>query len=262
MIAKYRFNKIVEPRNGYYVSYTPPSTARLSAILVIVFSDNTPEEVTVRNIMEQELESWIKRYPVPLMVYSFDIDDNRLVSGDIYEMTLVGWIDRDSNAIVTSWKGNDLNEAMKKFPINKELPEIYADIPYKTEKEVKEENLTARKNSIIGSRVLKVVLSLWLAAIPAGWAIYQAFGPEWIGWIALGYVLWQALGVAGRIWGIKKPTENETEQAEIKRKKEHYYYHCELNPQGFIRLRSENFSENIRKSNREDFDKIMSERAE
>lgn len=227
------------------------------ARLDIVFSVNGPEETALKKIMEEELGTWIKRYPVHLMVSAFDADDNLLVSADFYERVLFGWID-DENKITTSWRGADFSAAVKKNPVNKPWPDIYTDVPYKTAEEIKAENAAARKDMIKGNKALKIVLSLWLVAIPAGWAIYQTFGPKWIGWIAISYVLWKAFSVAGRIWGIKKLSENQLKQVEKEREKEHHHHHCKLNPEGFIRLRNENFLQDVRNINKEEFDKIMS----
>lgn len=41
--------------------------------------------------------------------------------------------------------------------------------------------------------------------------------------------------------GWLKPTQREKEKAEKDLRMEHYFYHCEQNPEGFIRLKNENF---------------------
>lgn len=45
-----------------------------------------------------------------------------------------------------------------------------------------------------------------------------------------------------KILGISKPSKREEEKAEIERKRAHYFYHCERNPEGFLKLKVENFS--------------------
>jgi len=260
MTIKYRFEKIEEARKNYYVSYTPPIADINFASLHVVFSDNPPDEPFIRKIMESELKYWIDRYPVPLMVTSFDTNDNSLISGDYYEASLVGWIDRNQNAIITSWKCRDLDEAIKQFPTEKEWPEIYTDIPYETAKEIEEKNAAARKELVKGVRILKVMLILWLAVLPAGWAVFITLGPAWVGGAIFVYTLWKSFNIACRIWGGKAPTNKAGREAEIARKKDHYYYHCERNPVGFEKLRTENFAEDLKKENLKEFDTIMSKK--
>ncbi|MCC5960053.1 MAG: hypothetical protein JJU08_12015 [Rhodobacteraceae bacterium] len=44
--------------------------------------------------------------------------------------------------------------------------------------------------------------------------------------------------------------------AEKKRKMEHYFYHCERNPAGFWRLKSENFESDKRERVRKEADEL------
>ncbi|MFP4004391.1 MAG: hypothetical protein ACLFV8_11495, partial [Alphaproteobacteria bacterium] len=95
-------------------------------------------------------------------------------------------------------------------------------------------------------RLLKIGLVLWLAAIPAGYAIFEFLGPAWLGLIGLILVLWNALKTALKIWGYTKPSAQEEKEAEKRRKMRHYFYHCERNPDGFRRLMIENLENEAR----------------
>jgi hypothetical protein len=49
------------------------------------------------------------------------------------------------------------------------------------------------------------------------------------------------------IWGRKRVTRNN-EIISKKQKMQHYYYHCELNPAGFAKIKSENIKEKLKKT--------------
>jgi hypothetical protein len=118
---------------------------------------------------------------------------------------------------------------------------IYKDVPFRTDAEVKananREWLKIRKQNLI----LKVILALWLAAYPAAWAIVQYLGPEWLAVAVLLYSLWQAFRTARKLFWRVEPSKSEKEKAEKELKMGHYFYHCERNPEGFARLKVENF---------------------
>jgi hypothetical protein len=78
-------------------------------------------------------------------------------------------------------------------------------------------------------------------------AVFEYLGPEWVGLVALLYVLWKALHAGMKLYGFSRPSAKEEREAERTRKMEHYFYHCELNPEGFGRLKTENFERDARK---------------
>ena len=88
---------------------------------------------------------------------------------------------------------------------------------------------------------MKIILAVWLAAIPAGWAIIEYLGSEWLAIAVLLYSLWQAFRTARKLFWRVEPSKSEKEKAEKELKMRHYFYHCERNPEGFTRLKIENF---------------------
>jgi hypothetical protein len=76
---------------------------------------------------------------------------------------------------------------------------------------------------------------------PAAWLVIEYLGPNWLSLTVLTYGLVQGWKTGLRLAGFKKYQPEDSEKAEKKRKMQHYFYHCELNPEGFVRLKLENF---------------------
>ncbi|MFP3325925.1 hypothetical protein R0K05_22995, partial [Planococcus sp. SIMBA_160] len=83
-----------------------------------------------------------------------------------------------TNKIKKSWDIRELSSFLKRSPNQHDWRKIYFDVPFRTEAEVKESaqnriNKTARE-----VKILKIFLMLWLAVIPAGYAIFELLGPQ------------------------------------------------------------------------------------
>jgi hypothetical protein len=67
-----------------------------------------------------------------------------------------------------------------------------------------------------------------------------------IGWIAFTFAIWRIVVEAIKLFGNPdKWIPGHKEKMERERKMKHYFYHCEQNPEGFARLRAENFEEQL-----------------
>lgn len=239
------FDGIKEHRGSYFVEYRPPVADNQFATLNVILLHQVPWE-RVTELLDTEIRFWMERYPVPLMVWASNDKEEILRPPDDEGDCLVAWIAPVSGEIVQSWDINDLSDIPASAPPHQDWRTVYADVPVRTDAEVKAE---AYEKSLERSRqvwLLKIALMLWLAVIPVGYAIFEFLGPEWLGLIGLIFVIWQALKVALRIWGYTESSAREVVQAEKKRKMEHYFYHCERNPEGFLRLKSENFESDAR----------------
>lgn len=237
------FESIKEHRGIYFVEYQPPKADQNFAILWLVFLEAT-EPRHVAELMQLELRHWLGRYPVALMVSAFDVSENLIPVNDGENIHLVGWVG-PTGEMNCSWKLDDLTEFLKTASRPSDWRIIYNDVPFKTGAQVKvaaDEHMQERRRQIF---TLKVVLTIWLAVAPAAWAIVQYFGPEWLALIVLIYSLWQAWRTWMKITGRGKLSRLELEKSERQRKMEHYYYHCELNPDGFSKLKAENFDRDI-----------------
>ncbi len=216
------------------------------ATLSLVFID-APELKQIAELMHTELNGWLARYPVLVMVTAFDIEENVLrpeTGGH-----LVGWVAPNSQKVVTSWNIEELSNFIKANPANQNWETIYTNIPYKTQNQIKIEAdnyIKERRRINLG---LKLILTLWIAVLPASWAIVQYLGPDWLGLLVLIYALYKIATAWTKLMGYRKPSSAEKEKLESERKMRHYAYHCELNPTGFARLKAENLGKEIAAQN-------------
>jgi hypothetical protein len=189
------------------------------------------------------------------MVSAFDVVENIIkpVGDDGF---LVGWFKPDTKEISSSWKLNELPPFLNNSSNLPDWRTIYTDVPFRTDAQVKasaQTYLNQRRRQVISARI---ALSLWLVLIPATWAILQYLGPSWLGFLVMLYSLWQAWREWRKLLGFSKPSPREQEKAEKERKMAHYYYHCERNPDGFARLKAENFAKEIGERNRKEAENI------
>lgn len=236
------FDALKEHRGAYFVEYRPPAKFRNFATLFLVFTE-VAETQQVSDLMRSELQIWLRRYPVPLMVSAFDAAENLIRANDGRNIHLVGWLP-PSGEISASWKLDDLSAFVKSAPPSDWRP-IYTDIGYTTEGQVKanaDKYVQERRQQI---RVLKIILGLWFCVVPATWAIVQYVGSEWLARGVVIYALWQAWRTWLKVSGGSRPSPQELAKAAKTRKMEHFYYHCERNPIGFARLKAENLDKEI-----------------
>lgn len=170
--------------------------------------------------------------------------------------SLVAWISFESGEIEQSWEVKNLDSYLENYTPPSDWRSIYYDFKFRTDSEVKADAHARTLEQARQVKFLKILLFLWLSAIPAGYAIFAFFGPEWLGLIGLAIVLWNAQRIAMRISGREKPSPKELEIAAKKRKMEHYFYHCERNPSGFLRLKAENFESDNRERVRKESDEL------
>ena len=243
------FESIRESRGHFFVEYQPPVADNPFATLYLIF----PRAVLLdrlSEILDKEIRHWLRRYPVPLMVWVLDDKEDTVRLPDSDSDCLFAWHDSDSDQISQSSKNDDFENFLRTVPRHPDWPTIYTDVPFRTNYEVKaaaQDTLIARKRQ---NALLRVILTLWLAIIPAGYAVFEFLGPVWLSLLGLAFVLYKALQTALRIWSRSKPSAKEKREAEKQRRMDHYFHHCERNPDGFMRLKLENFKDDARKRTR------------
>jgi hypothetical protein len=252
MAAKLFFESLKEYRGEYFVEYQPPVSANQFANLALVFhEDQIPDYLS--DIMAQELEYWLAKYPVPIMISAGDATDSLVKPKESdADSFLVGWLDPKTKAVVSSWKLDDLTKFNEDHPFRGDWRSVYTDVPCRTQEQVTaqaNESLQTQRRHVLA---LKGFLILWLAVIPASWALIQFLGPLWLGLLVVLYSLYQAIQKWREIMGLRRPSAREAEKAEKQRKMEHYYYHCERNPIGFAGLKAENLEKEIREETRKE----------
>jgi hypothetical protein len=153
--------------------------------------------------MKAEVARWLARFRVPIMAWAYDAAENSIQPhGDADDGLLVGWCAPGTVTVTYAWKVEGLPPFLNDTTNPPDLRTIYKGVPFRTDAEVKananREWIKTRKQNLR----LKVVLAVWLAVIPAAWAIIQYLGPEWLAIAVLLYSLWQAFRTARKLfWG-------------------------------------------------------------
>jgi hypothetical protein len=235
------FDLIKEDRGSYFVEYRPPVSNYPFATLILTYPEKF-ELGSIADTMKQEVANWLARYPVPIMAWACDAAENSILpNGDADDGLLVGWYAPGTTTLTYAWKVKGLPPFLNDTTNLPDWRTIYKEVPYRTDTEIKTEAhrewIKIRKRNL----ALKVILAIWLAVIPAAWAIIQYLGPEWLAIVVLLYSLWQAYRAARKLFWRVEPTRSEKDKADKDLKMRHYFYHCERNPEGFARLKVENF---------------------
>lgn len=257
MSDRLHFEMIKERREGYFTEYLPPVADHTFATLNLVFFEAF-NPANVAELMESELRYWLHRYAVPLMSWAYDEKENSIQAGPGNGDTcLAGWINPTTSEVTFAWDIDIFSAFLKLVPPNPDWRTIYTDVPFKTDIQVKAEADKRHQIRRKQIRVLKIAAILWLAVAPSAWAIFEYFGPEWVGALVLAYSLWKSYQAWRRLMGYHKPSPAEEEEAEKERRMKHYFYHCERNPLGFSRLKAENFEDDARKKIQKEASSLM-----
>lgn len=236
-LREYRYNEVKKKHDKYFVTYHPINRKKEKfASLNIIFTQlvNIKE---IANIMEMEFDKWISKYPLPIMVSSFDEKGDPISLKDTKESNhLVGYLNKESNRVVKYWN-------MKALP-EEQLADVDIDLVYKGLSYEKRDDIERNSETRIRDkkRIVKFIdtsLFLWLAiSVSIAFIGWRSF---FVGTIAFFYSVYRAIRRFLKLKGYK--TKREKDDQENMRKMKHYNYHCERNPEGFKRLIAENFEE-------------------
>lgn len=234
------WEEVKELREGYFVSYHPPRSDMWLATLAVSFPTHREPE-SIAAIMESEFILWARKYPVPLMVSSFDDTDALIDLTPIKTSShLCGYFDPIADNMTMQWHGMKDAEFPEHLKQREHLQITYADLPARNEKEIKAEVLQHAKQMRLAKRVLLFLAFLWLLVVPA---IIEYLGGQytWFATLLLFFIFGKSSIKWLKLAGYVKPSAKENKQAEEQLKKNHYYYHCEKNPEGFLKLKIDNF---------------------
>ncbi|MGC3966734.1 MAG: hypothetical protein QM775_05000 [Pirellulales bacterium] len=234
---KIRFLPKKEGRESYYVEYRPPNDGERFATLQLVFTAPANVEIVVQ-FMEREATSWFRRYPVPVMVSSFDMfgDLCRLeVERDSDHLFAVFSPDRAS--VLLEWRLLKTHE-LSEIAIDRDfLLKTYADFDYRKTSEIQAEaKRHAKELKLIG-----FVSLVWFGFVPIVVVIVEFFIPQWLVLIILFFSVAKGIVNILKLTGKWPKSRKELQKEEELQKSNHYRRHCESNPQGFERLKLENF---------------------
>lgn len=229
-------DKIKEHRGEYYLTYQPADCRQSFAALNLVYLSAVPGCTSVATTMERELNVWLRKFPVPTLVSSFDLKENLIdVSACRETSHLMGYIS-SSGEMVKQWRIFADTELPRELISADRLAEIYKSIPSRNADEVRNQ---ARAKAKTLKRAATLI-SVFVIGIPLAVEILS-FGITWIGYVIAGVSVLIGLYKAAKAFGWIKPSERQKRAAEKRQKMEHYFYHCERNLEGFMRRKIENF---------------------
>ena len=237
--AGYVFETLKEHRGPYFVEYTSARAGDYFASLALVFMGNpTREEIPA--IMEMESKAWIERYPVPLMTTAFDDKDDVVSLEDLKGYNhLIALPEADGVAFYWKVLRND------DFPSGAldegRLLEVYCGIPRTTQAE----RLRKAISSVRTVRLGWTIVALWGIAVPVAVALIGISSPL-LGGLIIAYSVGKAVWRAMKMLGYVDRSEREKKKAEEELQMRHHHYHCERNPEGFLRLKAENLERDAR----------------
>lgn len=196
-----------------------------------------PSEIAAE--MEAASTRWHERYPLPIMVFAErqsrkPVGLQELKNADCLTSVSEGF----GKPLRHHW--GTLPDAA--FPAknysNGHLIRMYHDIPMRS-------STRARRDADVmlsQIRMFKWGLILVTIIVPVAFSIYVEFlSPRWVAIALFAYGLYKSgRELLVRLGKINK-TEKQKKEEEKRLKERHYYYHCELNPDGFLKLKIENF---------------------
>lgn len=227
-----RFESIKESRGWYFAEYAPPICDHpFATIQLTILNDQDAADLArVASAMEHELAVWLKRYSVPVMVSSFNAAGYLIcLQPETPSDHLMGR-KLESGAMELVWRLLDSRTLPVYSP--EELRRIYYDIPFRTGEQIRSEAEASLKTSKTAIRWGIALLILWLVVIPAGIAIL-GFANLLIGILVLIYSLGKAFVQLMKLLGKWPESASDKLKADKKRRMEHYFWHCEKNPEGF-----------------------------
>lgn len=231
------FEATKEDRGWYFVEYSPPISGYQFATLTLVVFKTGRVCKDIATTMEAELVIWLERYPIPIMVSAFD-DTGSVIGLSSYRPCdhLIGYIDASTNRVVQEWRLL-ANDELPRDALNASyLRKIYAGIPFKTKQQLQTQTLEKVKQLRLGWWIVFI----WAAVVPAGIAVLEWWS-DWLGWAVLAYSLYKAVEKALRLLGKWPKSTGELQREAEEARMRHHHYHCERNPEGFERLKLENF---------------------
>lgn len=234
---KIYFSTIKEGRDDYFLEYRPPLHAYPFANLQLTYIESVGLE-KVAQAMEAEAKVWLERFPIPLMVSAFD-DAGSLIylNGVRPENHLICFYNSNMDTPEFHWRLLK-NEDIPADALNRNLLlQVYEGVERKTSSELRFEAEKQAKQKRIGW----YVIFAWAAVVPAIVLVLEFFSPQWLAVLALIYGLSKALIKALQMIGKWKKSAATIVKEEEERRAKHHHYHCERNPEGFMRLKLENF---------------------
>jgi len=243
--------------DGYYVEYCPTRSSYLASLSITLMTDYTPKEMV--DIIEREFLYWIDKYPVPLMASAYNSKEDLIRLENITGCNqYCGFYNPEMKETIKAWKlftSADIPDAVK---TEEYQDKVYEGLPYKCSEQLK---LEVDKEYRRNAKIFKGFNYLWIF-----WVVFIPVIIEIFGFcsVTLSIVLLIYCFIGATIKFLKmtdrwKKDKKSLEKEEDNRLKEHHHYHCLLNPEGFERLKIENFDRESREKNIQEYNKLKTE---
>lgn len=229
---------ITEQRNSYQVTYLPINLKnRNFATLYLTFENILNLEEIVK-LMEFEFYLWLKKFPVPIMVTSFSKDNDQVISlNEVNKSShIYGYLDIN-NSIILSWDNSEI-EFPDKYYNSDITNDIYQNMKYTPRKLKEDKSRKYIKEKIQIKNFIDLASLIWLSVTVV--ILILGLVNIIVGSIALLYSLYMVIKKYMRFKGFY--TSKDKSEKDKLTKMKHYYYHCELNPDGFMKLKIENLN--------------------
>lgn len=220
----------------FSIEYFPPDTCTKIAMIDITITGDIPKH-QIALIVEKETIKLTKKYPITTRTTVYD------EFGEQIDMTstkptnyFICYFNVSGNFLKSTWHESP--------PPTTHYYEIDTAKYFDDYKVIKifdpDENMKQFKQQIF---ISKIIMFLWFIIIPVTYELVNFFGPQWVSIIVGLYSLYKIFVCGLKIFGKIKYNKTETEEKEIQRKKDHYFYHCEKNPDLFNKLKKENLKQ-------------------
>lgn len=218
-IAEYRFADALVPFSNVHLKY-----------------DFIEKENNIICDLIFELKYWINKYEVPIIAMAFSQDGNLITLSSKRESYITGY--KNNKGVLVFDFGSI------KFP-EEQTTEIYFEnkyknIPYETSQDIEKRVIQERKKIEYAIKFYHLIWVIVVILIPLSWAIAGLFY-DIVSFLSTLSIFTYSLYRLLKHFEIIKKARWEIEKEEIENRKNHYYHHCEKNPNGFIRLRNENW---------------------
>jgi len=242
-MGKRFYEKIKIDREWYFVEYSPVTPKSLFAwVTLIVYDQSEKSNEDIADAMEFEAKVWVEKYSIPVFVCAVDNSEANITFEGLHPINnLAGFLDEKSGDVQIHWEVLK-NDRIPKLGLDEAFKEkVYQGLPYKTDQDIARLDENRKKSN----RRSVIFLVLWLSVIPAAIAVLGWANPI-VSTVALLFSLYKAIEKFLIITGKKKTSEKEKKNQKKQQQMEHFYYHCSRNPEGFQRLKQENFDREAR----------------
>jgi hypothetical protein len=235
------FKEIKEDRGWYFVEYTPPLDNHPLAFVNLVIPDQVDQSKIIE-AMESEAYSWLSRYPIPVEVSAFDGAEHEIqLKPSKGSNTLIAYIPTGSARPILQWEKARWSDLPQNALDRNYLRRIYRDAAFTTSTEIERETKKWRRTVF----TINSVFFIWAVVVPLT-VIILGETSAWISRMVLLYSLWKVLVEILKRTGKWKKSARQLERDKEEREAAHHHYHCKKNPQGFLRLKIENFDRDTR----------------